>query len=131
MKWLAVLALAAAAPLAHADEAIGQSAYFGSSSSSLTGDAYDLLREVAAAMKADPQMRLEVEGHADTSGHAISNLPLSQQRADAVRAFLLAQGIDPGRLVAKGYGETHAVNDNKTLEMRSWNRRVQFRRLDR
>ena len=107
------------------------SAYFGSSSSNLTAIAYVVLRDVAAALKADPAMRLEIEGHTDMSGPAVKNLPLSQQRADIVKAFLVELGVDPARLVAQGYGETRPVNDNKTLEKRAYNRRVQFRRLDR
>jgi OOP family OmpA-OmpF porin len=48
-----------------------------------------------------------------------------------VKAYLVELGVDPARLVAQGYGETRPVNDNKTLEKRAYNRRVQFRRLDR
>jgi outer membrane protein OmpA-like peptidoglycan-associated protein len=107
------------------------SAFFGSSSSNLTAIAYLVLRDVAAAMKADPAMRLEIEGHTDMSGPADKNLVLSQARADIVKAFLVELGVDPQRLVAKGYGETRPVNDNKTLEKRAYNRRVQFQRLDR
>jgi len=112
------------------ESVVVRSAYFPSSSSSLTATAYVLLREVAAALKADPSMRLEVEGHSDMSGPADRNLPLSQQRAEVVRRFLIDLGIDPARLVARGYGETRPVNDNKTLEKRAYNRRVQFRRLE-
>jgi OOP family OmpA-OmpF porin len=108
-----------------------RSAYFGSSSASLTARGYELLHDVAAALRADPSMRLEVEGHSDMSGPAVKNLPLSQQRADVARAVLIELGIAPERLVAKGYGESRPVNDNKTLEKRAFNRRVQFRRLDR
>jgi OOP family OmpA-OmpF porin len=108
-----------------------RSAYFGSSSSSLTARGYALLHDVAAALRADPAMRLEVEGHSDMSGPAVKNLPLSQERAEVARAVLVELGIAPERLVAKGYGETRPVNDNKTLEKRAFNRRVQFRRLDR
>jgi OOP family OmpA-OmpF porin len=107
-----------------------RSAYFGSSSANLTATAYAVLRDVAASMKADPAMRLEVEGHADTSGSAATNVPLSQQRADIVRAALIEFGVDPARLVAKGYGAYRPVNDNATLEQRAYNRRVQFRRLE-
>lgn len=112
------------------EEIVLRSAYFGSSSSNLTAIAYTVLRDVAAAMKADPRMRLEIEGHTDMSGPAVKNLPLSQQRAEVVRAFLIELGVDPARLVAKGYGETRPVNDNKTLEKRAYNRRVQFRRIE-
>jgi outer membrane protein OmpA-like peptidoglycan-associated protein len=130
MRRLAAALLLAAAPLAGAADADPRTAYFGSSSPSLTGDTYLLLRELAAEMQADPRMSVEVEGHSDMSGPAVKNLPLSQQRADAARDFLLSLGIAPERVVAKGYGESRPVNDNKTLERRAWNRRVQFRRLD-
>jgi outer membrane protein OmpA-like peptidoglycan-associated protein len=107
-----------------------RSAYFGSSSASLTARAYELLRDVAAALQADPGMQIEIEGHSDTSGAAARNVPLSQQRADAVRDFLVSLGVAPHRLVAKGYGAYRPVNDNSTLELRAANRRVQFRRLE-
>lgn len=107
-----------------------RSAYFGSDSASLTARAYELLRDVAAAMQAEPAMRVEIEGHSDTSGAAPRNVPLSQRRADVVRAFLVSLGVAPERLVAKGYGAYRPVNDNSTLELRAANRRVQFRRLD-
>lgn len=136
MRWLAVLVLAAAATGAGAagpvnpEDVILDATYFGSSSTSLTWDGFQLLHAVAAAMKADPAMRLEVQGHSDASASAATNVPLSQQRAGIVRDFLIELGVDPARLVAKGYGAWRPVNDNATLEKRSWNRRVQFHRLD-
>ena len=137
MKLLAAILLAAAAPLAAAQDAAGAaddafgSAYFPSSSTSLTADAYEQLRKVAAVLQADPALRLEVEGHSDTSASAAVNEPLAQQRAEVAREFLISLGIDPVRLVARGYGAWRPVNDNATLEQRAWNRRVQFRRLER
>lgn len=107
-----------------------RSAYFGSGSSSLTARGYALLGDVAAALRADPAMRLEVEGHADSSGSTGLNQRLSQQRADVARGVLVDLGIAPARLVARGYGATQPVNDNSTLELRASNRRVNFRRLD-
>ena len=141
MKWLVALVLAVAAPLAFAADAVApeamppesvvlDSTYFGSASASLTFEGFQLLHAIAAAMLANPAMRLEVEGHSDMSGPAPMNLQLSNQRAVVVREFLVSFGVAPERLVARGYGETRPVNDNKTLEKRSWNRRVQFRRLD-
>ena len=88
MRWLAVLMLATSAPGAIAagpvnpEDVILDAAYFGSSSASLTWDGFQLLRRVAAAMEADPAMRLEVEGHSDTSASAAINVPLSQQREE-------------------------------------------------
>lgn len=136
MKWFAVLAVVAAAPLAYAgdtvipENVIIDSAYFSSSSSSLTADGYELLRSVAAAMKAQPGMRLEIEGHADASGRPAMNQKLSVDRAEVVHGYLLHLGIAASRLTAKGYGATRPVNDNSTLELRSYNRRVQFRRIE-
>lgn len=125
-----LLVAVAAAPLAAADEDLGK-AYFPSSSSSLTADAYEQLRAVAAAMQADPRLRLEVEGHSDSSASAATNEPLAQERADVARQFLIDIGIAPERLVARGYGAWRPVNANETPEQRAWNRRVQFRRLER
>lgn len=131
---LVVLAMLAS-PLAFAQPAakpdpLAQKAYFGSSSASLTSDAYAILRDVAAAMKADAAIRLEVQGHADTSASATMNVPLAMERAEVAREFLINLGIAPERLVAKGYGAYEPINDNQTLERRSWNRRVEFKRLD-
>ncbi|MGQ0586661.1 MAG: OmpA family protein [Gammaproteobacteria bacterium] len=106
-------------------------AYFGSGSASLTARGYELLHSVAAALKADPEMRLEIEGHTDSTGPADKNMQLSQQRADVVREVLVSLGVDSRRLVAKGYGETRLLNRDRTVEERAQNRRVQFRRLDR
>jgi OmpA-OmpF porin, OOP family len=129
-----ILALLVAAAPAFAQQAaqpdpLAQKAYFGSSSASLTSDAYAILRDVAAAMKADPALKLEVQGHADTSAAASTNVPLAMERAEAAREFLVNLGIAPERLVAKGYGAYEPINDNQTLERRSWNRRVEFKRL--
>lgn len=130
MKRLAALLLALAAPLAAAGDTAPPVAYFSSSSASLTADTYDLLRAVATDLKAHPGRRLLVAGHSDASGPAGPNQVLSQRRAEAVRAYLITQGIAPGRLVAQGYGATQPVNDNATLEKRAWNRRVEFRPLN-
>jgi len=104
--------------------------HFGSSSASLTSKGYERLRAVAAAMQADPAMKLEIGGYADASGRTPSNLALSGQRARAARDFLVGLGVNPGRLTVKAYGEHDPLNDNSTQELRSYNRRVHFRRLD-
>lgn len=104
--------------------------HFDSSSSRLTGDGYQLLRSVAASLNAQPGIRLEVSGHADSSGGAKMNQELSRERARVVRNFLTYLGIAGDRLTLKAYGEDQPLTDNKTKESRSYNRRVQFRRLD-
>lgn len=135
MTRLLALVLFAVSPLAFAQPAGGpdplaQKLYFGSSSSSLTSDGYAILRGVAKAMQADPSIRLEVQGHADTSASATTNVPLAMERAEVAREFLINLGIAAERLVAKGFGAYEPINDNQTLERRSWNRRVEFRRID-
>ncbi len=119
-----------AAPLAAGAADDLQNVHFGSSSASLTVKGYERLRAVAAAMQADPAMKLEVGGHADASGDAQSNGVLATARARAAHDFIVSLGIDHRRLAVRGYGDGQPLNDNSTLELRSYNRRVQFRRLD-
>jgi outer membrane protein OmpA-like peptidoglycan-associated protein len=68
---------------------------------------------------------ITVEGHTDSFGGDESNLELSQRRADAVRAYLLANmQLAPYRISAMGYGETRPISSNETAEGRSRNRRI-------
>jgi outer membrane protein OmpA-like peptidoglycan-associated protein len=76
-------------------------------------------------MKANPAMRIEVGGHTDNVGNDEANQKLSEHRASAVRDFLLAHGIAPDRVTAKGYGESRPVASNDTEEGRAQNRRTE------
>lgn len=127
---LALAAGAAAAPAGLAADGELQNVHFGSNSASLTSKGYERLRAVAEALKADPQLRLEVGGYADNSGDARANMALSADRAKAARDFLVGLGVDRSRLTVKAYGDGDPLNDNATLERRSYNRRVHFRRLE-
>jgi outer membrane protein OmpA-like peptidoglycan-associated protein len=104
--------------------------HFDLESSRLTGDGYKLLRQVGASLAADPRLRLEVGGHADSTGQNQFNTKLSLERAEVVRDFLSYLGIAEDRFTVKGYGETKPLSDNKTDEARAMNRRVEFRRID-
>lgn len=85
------------------------------------------LNEVAKALtQQDPDSTIIVEGHADSQGDDQHNLELSQARAEAVREYLIARGIAADRIVAKGYGETRPIADNKSPEGRANNRRVEI-----
>lgn len=85
-----------------------------------------LLREVARILRTHPGVRIEVQGHTDGIGDPAANLALSQQRAEAVREFLITQGIASERLRARGYGATQPRANNDTPQGRAKNRRVEF-----
>ena len=99
-------------------------------SAQLTADASTTLRQVAEALRGEPNLRAEISGHTDNSGSDVYNMNLSQQRANAVLTFLAGQGIDRSRLLARGYGEGQPVADNSTAAGRDLNRRVEFRVLN-
>lgn len=91
-----------------------------------------LLLEVADALLRNPDIvRVEVQGHTDSRGDFAVNMKLSQQRAEAVRRWLVQHGVEPDRLTAKGYGPTRPVAPNITAYNRARNRRVQFKILER
>ncbi len=71
--------------------------------------------------------KVNVEGHTDDQGNDDANMKLSQARAEAVVAYLVAKGIDAERVAAKGFGESTPIGDNKTKEGRELNRRVEFK----
>ncbi len=83
-----------------------------------------VLNGVAQDIKKYPRLRIELQGHTDSSGSDAYNLKLSQQRAETVREQLVGQGVPAAQLVAKGYGETKPIDSNDTAEGRAHNRRV-------
>jgi OOP family OmpA-OmpF porin len=83
-----------------------------------------ILNDVADGLKKHPRMKVELQGHTDDTGPDAYNLSLSKKRADAVREYLLTQGVPGTQLTAKGYGESQPLDNNKTPEGRSKNRRV-------
>ncbi|HEY0970903.1 MAG TPA: OmpA family protein, partial [Gemmatimonadales bacterium] len=79
---------------------------------------------IAAVLGQFPDRSILVEGHTDAVGSEASNQLLSERRANSVRAALIAEGIDPTRITATGYGESRPVDDNSTATGRARNRRV-------
>jgi outer membrane protein OmpA-like peptidoglycan-associated protein len=73
-----------------------------------------------------PGLRLEVEGHTDSTGSDALNQTLSEQRADTVRGYLVQQGLAADTVTAKGFGKTMAIADNGTAAGRQKNRRVEL-----
>lgn len=94
--------------------------------STLTDAAKASLNQVAAALKKQPGLDVEIQGHTDSVGSLAYNNRLSQQRADAVRSYLISQGVNGANLTAKGFGPSRPIASNKTSAGRTLNRRVEF-----
>ena len=85
-----------------------------------------VLDQVLALLNAQPTWTLAIEGHTDSTGTKAGNQALSQQRAQAVVAWLCAHGVAAARLSAAGFGDTKPIADNATDEGRARNRRVEL-----
>jgi outer membrane protein OmpA-like peptidoglycan-associated protein len=90
-----------------------------------TPAAMSKLLPLVTILKAQPLRTIRIEGHTDSRGPESYNLDLSRRRADAVRAFLIENGIPPQRITARGHGEAVAVASNATGAGRRENRRVE------
>jgi len=98
--------------------------YFEVGKASLNTAVSSDLDKLIQFLKDNPATRLEIQGHTDNTGSLVLNNRLSQSRADLVVEYLTKNGIDRGRLIAKGYGPSLPVADNTTNEGRAQNRRV-------
>jgi len=87
----------------------------------------EVLQELVALLKATPEITLlRIGGHSDGNGSERVNLAISRQRAEAVKRYLVSQGIVEERLLAVGFGSSRPRASNHTLVGRRWNRRVEF-----
>jgi outer membrane protein OmpA-like peptidoglycan-associated protein len=84
------------------------------------------LNQIVQLLQEDSVLRLRVEGHTDNQGNAASNQALSERRAQAVVAWLIAHGVAASRLVAQGFGQIKPIADNTTEDGRAKNRRVEL-----
>lgn len=92
----------------------------------------DLMKEIKDVINKHPEIvKIEVQGHTDDMGTEAFNLQLSQERADAVKKWLVDAGVPGDKLVAKGYGWEKPLGDNRVKTGRQKNRRVQFVVLER
>ena len=105
---------------------VKQKVFFQTGKSTIKKESFELLNEVAKAILDHPKFKIRIEGHTDSVGKASVNMKLSQARADAVRIYLVAQGVAPDRLVSAGMGDEVPLDDNSNEAGRSINRRVEF-----
>lgn len=99
---------------------------FDTAKSSLQPGAREKLSKVAGIISGHPGLKLEIEGHTDSVGEADYNQQLSEKRGEAVRAYLVGQGMASGSVSAKGFGEAQPVSSNETSAGRQQNRRVEI-----
>jgi outer membrane protein OmpA-like peptidoglycan-associated protein len=106
---------------------ISKQIHFETDSANIQGDSNALLEEIADVLQHSLGIRkVEIQGHTDNSGTREHNLSLSEARASAVKAWLVAAGVDGNRLTSKGYGQDKPLAPNVTAANKARNRRVQF-----
>jgi OOP family OmpA-OmpF porin len=97
----------------------------------LTTASATVLTGVAATLRDRPELRVEISGHTDDRGTEPYNIELSRQRAEAVKAFLVKNGVTEANVAAEGYGSARSIASNDSKDGRSQNRRVELRVLTR
>jgi outer membrane protein OmpA-like peptidoglycan-associated protein len=121
-------------PVNHIEQALKQTGHvqiyginFDFASATIRPQSQLILAEIAKAMKDNPSWKLSVNGHTDNIGGDTSNLELSQKRAAAVVEALTSQyRIAANRFTSAGFGESHPIDTNDTIEGRARNRRVEL-----
>ncbi len=100
--------------------------HFDTGKATIQPDSEGTLNEITKLLQENPDLKLRVEGHTDNVGAAAANQTLSEKRAQAVVAWLVAHGVSASRLTATGFGATKPVADNSSEDGRSKNRRVEL-----
>ncbi|MCF8258421.1 MAG: OmpA family protein [Flavobacteriales bacterium] len=86
----------------------------------------NILDAFAIYLKDNPNLKVSIHGHTDSDGSATLNMTLSEDRAKAVKDYLVSQGVAAGRLTHKGFGSTKPIADNSSTEGKAKNRRTEF-----
>ena len=87
---------------------------------------FKILDQVAKVLIENPSYLVEVQGHTDNVGKPAANMTLSDNRANAVKEYLIKKGVNVSRMTSHGYGDTVPVTSNKTKKGKALNRRVEF-----
>lgn len=116
-------------PASEGNNLIINNIYFAFNSAELLPESYPALRHLLAFMIQNPQLHIEISGHTDNVGSAPFNQRLSLQRAEAVTKWLMENGINQNRIVARGYGSTRPIATNNDEQGRALNRRTEVKIL--
>jgi outer membrane protein OmpA-like peptidoglycan-associated protein len=103
---------------------------FDAGKSTFRPEAYPILINAAQILLMNPAIKIQIEGHTDNVGSTGANQKLSEQRADAVKRFLISKGVEASRISTVGYGASKPINDNKSAQGKAFNRRIEFKVLD-
>ncbi|MGD8782398.1 MAG: OmpA family protein [Ignavibacteria bacterium] len=103
---------------------------FDFNSAKLKSEAYPVLFHAVQVLLQNPDLKVEIAGHTDNIGSESTNQKLSVKRAEVVKNYLVARGVNASRLTVKGYGESQPVADNKKASGRAMNRRIEFKVLN-
>ena len=98
---------------------------FNSGKSSFKQETYPVLQSITAILKEFPNSKFSIEGHTDSDGKDAMNQTLSEERAGAVKNYLIENGIASDRLTSTGFGESKPIDTNKTAKGKANNRRVE------
>jgi OOP family OmpA-OmpF porin len=98
---------------------------FNSGKSSFQQQTFPVLQSITAILKEYPDSKFSIDGHTDSDGKDATNQKLSEDRAKAVKDYLVTSGIAEGRLTSAGYGETKPIDNNTTKAGKANNRRVE------
>lgn len=93
----------------------------------LRPESYPVLDGIYEALRDNPGLKVEIQGHTCAIGTDAYNMGLSQRRANTVFEYLKDKGIDASRMTTEGFGESQPIDSNKTREGRANNRRVEFK----
>lgn len=102
---------------------------FASGSAEISGGSEEILMTALNSMKNNPEIFVEISGHTDSRGTRERNMTLSKDRAESVKMWLVANGIDGNRITTAGYGPDQPIASNDTEEGRLKNRRIEFKRI--